>query len=116
MTPTIIEKNGGLFMVLGTPGGSTIITSVFQVLTNVIDFKMNIRDAVTEERFHHQWKPDLIYHENSFDSATVLVLQSLGHKLTSRDPIGRVEAILVKNDGTLSLAADPRGDDDAKGL
>ena len=116
MTPTIVEKNGNLFMVVGTPGGSTIITSVFQVVSNVIDFKMNISEAVQSFRFHHQWKPDCIYYESKFDTATAIVLQSLGHTLTPREPIGRVEAILVNDEGKLFLAADPRGDDDAKGI
>lgn len=116
MTPTIIEKEGKLFMVVGTPGGSTIITSVFQVVSNVIDFKMNISEAVQSARFHHQWKPDCIFYENKFDTATAIVLQSIGHTLTPREPIGRVEAILVDEDGSLFLAADGRGDDDAKGI
>jgi gamma-glutamyltranspeptidase/glutathione hydrolase len=116
MTPTIITKNDSLFMVVGTPGGSTIITSVFQVIVNVIDFNMSLFDAVNETRFHHQWKPDQIYTENGCLQPNVkMVLESLGHKIKIREPIGRVEAILVDKNKLLTVVADPRGDDDAKG-
>jgi gamma-glutamyltranspeptidase / glutathione hydrolase len=116
MTPTIITKNDSLFMVVGTPGGSTIITSVFQVIVNVIDFNMSLFDAVNETRFHHQWKPDQIYTENGCLQPNVkMVLESLGHKIKEREPIGRVEAILVDKNKLLTVVADPRGDDDAKG-
>lgn len=116
MTPTIITKNDSLFMVVGTPGGSTIITSVFQVIVNVIDFNMSLFDAVNETRFHHQWKPDQIYTENGCLQPNVkMVLESLGHKIKVREPIGRVEAILVDKNKLLTVVADPRGDDDAKG-
>ncbi|MFZ1705119.1 MAG: gamma-glutamyltransferase [Saprospiraceae bacterium] len=115
MTPTIVEKAGKLFLVVGTPGGSTIITSVFQVIVNVIDFGKNIYDAVQSPRFHHQWKPDSLYIEEDFVSNNLDILESIGHKIKPRDPIGRVEAILVNPDGTMSIVADRRGDDDAKG-
>ena len=66
MTPTIIEKNDKLFMVVGTPGGSTIITSVFQTILNVIDYNMDMQEAVDSKKFHHQWLPDvLIVEENT---------------------------------------------------
>lgn len=116
MTPTIITKSDSLFMVVGTPGGSTIITSVFQVIVNVIDFNMSLFDAVNETKFHHQWKPDQIYTENGCLQPNVkMVLESLGHKIKVREPIGRVEAILVDKNKLLTVVADPRGDDDAKG-
>lgn len=116
MTPTIVEKDGKLFLVVGTPGGSTIITSVFQVITNVIDFKMSIYDAVQKPRFHHQWKPDHIYYEkNAFDKTTMDRLKEMGHKFKERKPMGQVDAVMVMPDGSLQAAADKRGDDSAAG-
>jgi gamma-glutamyltranspeptidase / glutathione hydrolase len=117
MTPTIVEKNGKLFMVVGTPGGSTIITSVFQTILNVIDFNMDMQQAVTAKRFHHQWLPDDVETEtNALDSATINILQQKGYKITSRGTIGRVDAILVTTDGFYQGGADPRGDDTKLGF
>lgn len=117
MTPTLVEKDGQLFMVVGTPGGSTIITSVFQTILNVIDHDMTMSEAVSEPRFHHQWKPDMIYMEKgALDSEVQMQLQNMGHTLKERSSIGRVDAILVKPDGSYEGAADPRGDDSAMGL
>jgi gamma-glutamyltranspeptidase/glutathione hydrolase len=117
MTPTIVEKNGQLFMVVGTPGGSTIITSVFQTIINVIEFGMNMQGAVDYKRFHHQWKPDILFYEaGRFDSLEIHHLNKLGHELQERSPIGRVDAILVREDGQLEGAADGRGDDTALGF
>lgn len=117
MTPTLIEKDGKLFMVVGTPGGSTIITSVFQTIVNVIDHGMTMSEAVSEKRFHHQWKPDWISVEKeAFDSSVQTALETMGHVLKDRNSIGRVDAILVRPDGSLEGAADPRGDDWAIGV
>lgn len=116
MTPTILEKDGKLFMVVGTPGGATIITSVFQVIMNVIEFRLPLQDAVQKARFHHQLLPDQIYYEkNCFDAATAKKLAEMGHILKERSSIGQVEAILVRPDGKLEGAADRRGDDSAAG-
>ncbi len=116
MTPTIIEKNGSLFLVVGTPGGSTIMTSVFQTVLNVIDFNMNVQDAVTAPRFHHQWLPDEVMAERDAVSKKVRhMLTTTGYKLVDRNSIGRVDAILVQPDGSLQGGADPRGDDVAMG-
>jgi gamma-glutamyltranspeptidase/glutathione hydrolase len=116
MTPTILEKDGKLFMVVGTPGGATIITSVFQVIMNVIEFRLSLQDAVQKARFHHQWLPDQIYHEkNCFDAPTLKKLSEMGHVLKERSSIGQVEAILIRPDGKLEGAADRRGDDSAAG-
>ena len=117
MTPTIVEKDEKLFLVVGSPGGSTIATSVYQVIINTIDFGMNIQDAVDAGRFHHQWLPDYIaYDKNSLDSITVRKLESMGHILKTRYAIGRVNAIMIKPDGTIAGCADPRGDNVATGF
>ncbi len=116
MTPTIIEKGGKLKMVVGTPGGSTIITSVFQTIVNVIDFGMSIDDAVQSPRFHHQWLPDEIsVEEAAIDIKERKILESIGHKFKVRGPIGQVDAILIDTNNKLKGSADKRGDDDAKG-
>lgn len=116
MTPVIVEKEGGLFLVAGSPGGSTIPTSVFQVLVNVIDYKMKIQEAVNAGRFHHQWLPDWIsYEENAIDSLTIKKLNEMGHVLKSRKSIGRVNAIMILPDGTRAGGADKRGNNSACG-
>lgn len=115
MTPTIIEKDGKLFMIVGTPGGSTIITSVFQTVLNVIEFDMNMQAAVDAKKFHHQWLPDTIYTEKgALDSATVKKLTNKGYPILERGAIGRVDAILKTKWGFYQAGADRRGDD--KGL
>ncbi|MEO5911522.1 MAG: gamma-glutamyltransferase [Pelobium sp.] len=112
MTPTILEKDGDLFMVVGTPGGSTIITTVFQTISNVIDYKMSIQKAVNVGRFHHQWLPDLLYmEENALDSSTIKDLENKGYIIKQRGNIGRCDAILKNKWGYYEGGADPRGDD-----
>jgi gamma-glutamyltranspeptidase/glutathione hydrolase len=116
MTPTIVEKNGRLFMVVGTPGGTTIITSVYQTILNVIEHGMTMQEAVTARRFHHQWMPDLVINEQgAFTQPDSLKLVGMGHAFRTRRAIGRVDAILVRPDGKLEGGADPRGDDTAAG-
>lgn len=116
MTPTILEKDGRLFMVVGTPGGSTIITSVFQTILNVVDFGMDIEEAVAAPRFHHQWLPDEVALEKNAVAQPIRhALSTTGYKLVERNSIGRVDAILVSANGGLSGGADPRGDDTAMG-
>jgi len=116
MTPVIIEKGGKLFLVAGSPGGSTIPTTVLQVIINVIDYGMNIREAVDTGRFHHQWLPDYIYYEkNSFDTITLMKLKNIGHELRLREPIGRTNAIMILPDGSKAGGADSRGNNVACG-
>ena len=116
MTPTIVEKNGELYMVVGTPGGSTIITSVFQTILNVYEHGMEMQAAVDAPRFHHQWLPDIVVLEpDTFDQITVQNLQAKGHIIEAKYSriIGKVDAIHRNENGKLSVGADPRGDDAA---
>ncbi|MGZ3999423.1 MAG: gamma-glutamyltransferase [Mucilaginibacter sp.] len=111
MTPTILEKDGKLFMVVGTPGGSTIITSVFQTILNVVEFKQDMQQAVTSRRFHHQWLPDNVNIEReALDSITRTKLALKGYKIVPGGPSGRVDGILKTPQG-YDGGADPRGDD-----
>ncbi len=117
MTPTILEKDGRLYMVVGTPGGSTIITSVFQAIVNVVEHGMTMQQAVAAPRFHHQWLPDEIMHEPDAIAPDVrATLRSRGYELQERGRYGRVDAILVLPSGKLEAGADPRGDDAAAGF
>lgn len=108
MTPTMIFKNGKPYIVTGSPGGSRIITTVLQLLVNVIDFDMNAADAVSAPRIHHQWFPDKLFHEIGFSADTLRLLAGLGHDTTATPfSMGSVQTIVAK-DGFLHGAADPR--------
>ncbi|MCC6282748.1 MAG: gamma-glutamyltransferase [Saprospiraceae bacterium] len=117
MTPTIVTKKNKVWMVLGSPGGTTIPTSVFQVIVNVSEFGMSLPEALKAGRFHHQWLPDQIsIEENSLSQDVISTLKNMGHTVIPRQPIGRVEAIMRLPNGTWQGAADHRGDDAARGF
>ncbi len=119
MTPTIVLKDGSPYLVVGTPGGTTIPTSVFQTLVNVLEFNMNADDAVNKPKFHHQWLPDVLDVEKNFPEDVKDQLQKMGYTIKERAAIGRTELIQIENSSTLHrkiiAIGDKRGDDDAKG-
>lgn len=117
MTPTILEKDGQLIMVLGTPGGSTIITSVFQTLLNVVEHQMSMQEAVNALKFHHQWLPDkTVFEIGALSEKTIKVLTEKGYVLEKQqNTIGRMDCILVTPEELLEGASDPRGDDVSEG-
>jgi gamma-glutamyltranspeptidase / glutathione hydrolase len=117
MTPTIVEKDGKLLMVVGTPGGSTIITSVFQTVLNVTEHKMNMQQAVNALKFHHQWLPDrTVFEPNAFSEKTVEKLRSKGYIIDQqKGTLGRMDCIMLHPDGQLEGASDPRADNTSTG-
>ncbi len=117
MTPTILEKDGKLFMVVGTPGGSTIMTSVYQTILNVIEHGMTMQQSVNALKFHHQWLPDKTIFENgAFSDATIDVLKNRGYVLEKlTNTLGRMDCVLVRPDGSYEGASDPRADNTARG-
>jgi gamma-glutamyltranspeptidase/glutathione hydrolase len=117
MTPTIVEKDGKLSFLLGTPGGTTITTSVLQGIINIIDHNMTAQQAVNTKRFHHQYVPDIVRVEHgTFTTEVETALQQKGHTFRNIGTIGKLDMILRRADGSLEGAADPRGDDMAIGF
>jgi gamma-glutamyltranspeptidase/glutathione hydrolase len=120
MTPTLVLKKDKPFIVVGTPGGTTIPTSVFQSIVNIVDFNMNADDAVNKPKFHHQWLPDEVEIENDFPSTTKAELEKMGYKCVNHGSIGRTELIkILAGDSSSAIkieaAADKRGDDSVAG-
>lgn len=118
MTPTIVLRDNEPFLVIGTPGGTTIPTSVLQTILNVLDFNLSVSDAVNKPKFHHQWMPDTIYVEDDFPEDTIQQLVKMGYKISKRGNIGRTEVIKITktsaNKRKLEAVGDKRGDDDAR--
>lgn len=114
MTPTIVLKDKKPYLILGTPGGSTIITSVFQTLVNILEFDLSVEDAVNKPKFHHQWQPDLISIEKDFPKKLRANLESMGYVFKERGNIGRTEVIRILED-RIEAVGDKRGDDSAAG-
>ncbi|MES1225228.1 MAG: gamma-glutamyltransferase, partial [Bacteroidota bacterium] len=119
MTPTLVLKDGLPYLVVGTPGGTTIPTSVFQTLVNILEFNMDAGDAVNKPKFHHQWLPDVVSVEKDFAEPVKEQLKAKGYDIKERGAIGRTEVIQVKDPSaknkTIIAVGDKRGDDDARG-
>ncbi|MFT5904286.1 MAG: gamma-glutamyltranspeptidase/glutathione hydrolase [Flammeovirgaceae bacterium] len=112
MTPAIVEKDGELFLVAGSPGGSTIITSVYQTIANCTYYDMDLKDAIAAPKFHSQWLPDKIFLERDrFPQDVINMLENKGHEIDYYNTLGRVDAIKVSDNGMLEVCGDPRGDD-----
>lgn len=111
MAPTIVLQGGKPFMVVGTPGGTTIPTSVFQTLVNIIDFKLTPNMAINAPKFHHQWLPETVDFEKGFSKETIQQLEKMGYKAENRSMIGKMEYIQIDKDGKITAVADGRGDD-----
>ena len=114
MTPTIVLKDNKPYLIVGTPGGTTITTSVFQTLINVLEFDMSATDAVNKPKFHHQWLPDEIFIETGFPADVKQKLEQMGYVIKERRQIGRTELIKISG-GKIEAIADRRGDDHASG-
>jgi len=112
MTPTLVFKDNMPYMAVGSPGGSRIITTVLQIILNVIDHNMNIAEATHASRIHHQWYPDILFHENTLNNDTKAILTQKGHKVMQRAAMGSTQSIMIK-DGLLFGASDPRRPDAA---
>jgi gamma-glutamyltranspeptidase/glutathione hydrolase len=115
MTPTIVIKDNKPVLVTGTPGGSTIITSVFQTVLNALVFGLSADDVVNAPKFHHQWLPDIVQVERDFPDSTQKALQQMGYKVAPREPIGRTELIRIRPNGKIEAVGDKRGDDSVAG-
>jgi gamma-glutamyltranspeptidase / glutathione hydrolase len=115
MTPTLVLLKGKPYLIVGTPGGTTITTSVFQTLVNILEFGMDAEDAVNKPKFHHQWLPDELVVEKDFPSETRNQLVQMGYQIVQRNGIGRTEVIRIQPDGQIEAVGDKRGEDTAEG-
>ena len=111
MTPTIVMKNGKPYIIVGTPGGTTIPTSVYQSIVNIIDFKLSPGMSVNAPKFHHQWLPETVMVENNFPETTLQNLEKKNYKIERVRQIGRTEMIVIDENGNATAVADGRGDD-----
>jgi gamma-glutamyltranspeptidase/glutathione hydrolase len=118
MTPTIVLKDKSPYLVIGTPGGTTIPTSVLQTIVNILDFGLSIEDAVNKPKFHHQWQPDVIAVEDGFPQDVQEKLKQMGYTLSRRGQIGRTEVIRITGKRArkrhFEAVGDIRGDDHAE--
>lgn len=115
MAPVVVLKNNKPYFIAGTPGGTTIPTSVFQTIVNIIEFGLTPEEAVYKPKFHHQWLPDEVYVEKDFPENIVERMKQIGYTMKIRGQIGRTEVIMIHPDGKIEAVADKRGDDDARG-
>ncbi len=116
MTPTLLTKNNKPYLTVGTPGGTTIPTSVFQTIVNLVDFNMSLEDAINNPKFHHQWLPDEVSIEKTFSQSTKEALEKMGYLIKARGSIGRTEGVLIGPTGKRITVADKRGDDAVAGF
>jgi gamma-glutamyltranspeptidase/glutathione hydrolase len=116
MTPTLLTKNNKPYLTVGTPGGTTIPTSVFQTIVNLVDFNMSLEDAINSPKFHHQWLPDDVSIEKTFNQTTKAALEKIGYRIKERGSIGRTEGIIIGATGKRITVADKRGDDAVAGF
>jgi len=115
MTPTLLIKNNKPYLTVGTPGGTTIPTSVFQTIVNLVDFNMSLEDAINNPKFHHQWLPDDVSIEKTFNQNTKAALEKMGYRIKERGSIGRTDGIVIGPTGKRITVADKRGDDAVAG-
>ena len=115
MTPTLLTKNKKPYLTVGTPGGTTIPTSVFQTIVNLVDFNMSLEDAINSPKFHHQWLPDDVSIEKTFNPNTKAALEKMGYRIKERGSIGRTEGVIIGPTGKRITVADKRGDDAVAG-
>jgi len=115
MSPTLVLNKGKVFLIVGTPGGTTITTSVFQTLIDILEFGMSTEDAVNKPKFHHQWLPDTIYVEAGFPAQVRGELEKMGYRIGQRSSIGRTEVIKISHEGKIEAVGDSRGEDTAEG-
>jgi gamma-glutamyltranspeptidase/glutathione hydrolase len=116
MTPTLVTVNNKPYISIGTPGGTTIPNQVYEGLVNIIDHKMTIKEAIDAPRFHHQWIPDIVAVEPDFPENTFNALKAKGYTVTKRGRFGRMDGIMILENGNRNAAGDKRGDDSVAGF